>query len=192
MQNPIQELITRQFEEHKQTIQNSMSLPDKVAKAAELIIEAFRKGNHLYACGNGGSTCDAMHFVEEFVGQYKNRRGAMPAHHLMDSSIMTCWSNDESYADVFRRQVEAYGKEGDVFVGISTGGNSENVLLALHEAKRKRMKTISFLGKDGGKMKSIADVDIIVPSKTTARIQEMHILCIHSILEAVDKEIWGV
>src|SRR3989338_8237823 len=109
MPDHIQELIMKQFEEHKQTIQSSMSLPDKVAKAAEIIIEAFRRGNHLYACGNGGSTCDAMHLVEELVAQYKNRRGAMPAHHLMDGSVLTCWSNDEGFNDVFRRQIEAYG-----------------------------------------------------------------------------------
>lgn len=185
-------IVKEQYEEHLRVVKENPELYLHVAEAASLIIDAFKAGKRLYACGNGGSTCDAMHLVEEIVAQYKNKRPPLPAHHLMDPSVITCWSNDEGYDDVFRRQVEAYGREGDVFIGISTSGNSPNVIRALDEARKKGMKTISFLGKDGGKMKGKADVDIIVTSGTTARIQEMHIFAIHSILECIDTIIHGV
>lgn len=192
MTETLKDIVCAQFEEHAATLSASSSLYDAVARASQVIASAMQTDHRLYACGNGGSACDAMHLVEEFVGQYKNRRPALPAHNLLDPSTITCWANDESYADVFRRQIEAYGKEGDVFVGISTSGNSENVLRALEEAKKRNMHTISFLGKGGGKMNSLADIDILVPSDTTARVQEMHILCVHSILECVDMSLYGV
>ncbi len=189
----MKDLIQKQFDEHVELANlAAKELPELVSKAAEIIITAFKNGKRLYACGNGGSTCDAMHLVEEIVAQYKNKRAPLPAQHLMDPSIITCWSNDEGFEDVFRRQVEAYGREGDILIAISTSGNSENTLRALQQAKKQNMKTISLLGKNGGKMKGIGDLDVIVPSNTTARIQEMHILIIHSILEAIDKEIHNV
>lgn len=186
----IESIVCQQFSEHVETVRASENLSSSVAVAASLIVEAIRERKHIYSCGNGGSTCDAMHLTEEFVAQYKNRRLGIAAHHLMDPAILTCWSNDEGFVDVFRRQVEAYGRVGDVFIGISTSGNSENVYRALFEAKKKGMKTISFLGKGGGKMKGLADVDILVPSGTTARVQEVHILCIHAVLEVVEREVF--
>ncbi len=189
----MQEIIRKQFEEHISiAIKSKEEVVIKVSKMAELIINAFKNGKRLYACGNGGSTCDAMHLVEELVAQYKNRRSPLPAHNLMDPSIITCWSNDESFQDIFRRQVEAYGREEDILIAISTSGNSENTYRAIIQAKQQKMIVISLLGKTGGRMKGLSDLDIIVPSNTTSRIQEVHILIIHSILEVIDKEIFGV
>ncbi len=187
------DLIKKQFDEHKTVVDScKVFILNDVERAAKLIIESFKAGKRLYACGNGGSTCDAMHLVEELVAQYKNRRPPLPAHNLMDPSIMTCWSNDEGYYDIFRRQIEAYGREGDVLIAISTSGNSENVGRAMEQAKKQGMKVITFMGKTGGSMKGGADVDLIIPSHVTARIQEMHILIIHTLLELIDKEVHGV
>ncbi len=187
------ELINKQFDEHLETIKTCKdTIPQEVEKMAKIVVHAYKEGKRLYACGNGGSTCDAMHLVEEIVGQYKNRRPPLPAQNLMDPSIMTCWSNDEGFDDIFRRQIEAYGQKGDVLIGISTSGNSENVLRAIEQAKKQGLRTISLMGKDGGRMKGKADLDIIIPSKKTARIQEMHILIIHTLLEIIDEEIHGV
>ena len=133
-----------------------------------------------------------MHLTEELVGRYKNDRHPLPAHHLMDSSVITCCSNDFGYNDVFRRQIQAYGMQGDAFVAISTSGNSENCIYAVKQAKKQKMKTINLLGKGGGKMKEMGDVNIIIPSDVTARIQEMHIMVIHSWLETIDNKIFGV
>jgi len=186
------EIIQKQYDEHIDVAQSNKQLPEQITKAASIIINSCKNKKRLYSCGNGGSTCDAMHMVEEFVGRYKNNRPAMPAHNLMDPSTITCCGNDFGYDEIFKRQIEAYGQEGDVFIGISTSGNSPNVMKALEEAKKRNMKTISFLGKSGGKMKGLADVDILVESDTTARIQELHIFAIHSILECVDKIIHNV
>ena len=188
----MKELVASQFDEHIKVFGDNSHLISIIEKISRVIIGAYKDGKRLYACGNGGSSCDAMHLVEEIVGQYKNRRPPLPAQHLMDPSIMTCWSNDEGFADVFRRQIEAYGKPGDIFLGISTSGNSANVLNALLEAKKQKMITIAFLGKDGGDMKGLADAELLVGSKTTARIQEFHIFAIHSILESLDKDYHGV
>jgi len=181
-------MIKEQYEEHLKVFQDNADAVDDITKISDLIIDAYRKGKRLYVCGNGGSSCDAMHMVEEIVGQYKNRRPPLPAQHLIDPGTLTCWSNDEGYDDVFRRQVEAFGKAGDIFIGISTSGNSANVARALEEAKKQKMVTISFLGRDGGKMIGKADAELLIRSKATARIQEFHIFAIHSILERLDKE----
>jgi D-sedoheptulose 7-phosphate isomerase len=187
------DLIRAQFNSHIETAKNTRDiLLPAIEESVGIIIDSFRKGGTLYACGNGGSTCDAMHLAEELVGRYKNDRKPLPAHHLMDPSLMTCWSNDVGYADVFRRQVEAYGKQGDVLVAISTSGNSENCIYAVAQAGNLDMKTINLLGKGGGKMKGTGNVDIIIPSTITARIQEMHTTIIHTWLETIEKKLGEV
>ncbi|MDV6234972.1 D-sedoheptulose 7-phosphate isomerase [Leptospira ellisii] len=155
---------------------------DDVAKAGEMVSNALQSGNTIYLCGNGGSSCDASHIAAELVVRYKsgNERKALPALSLSaDSAVLTACSNDYGYEEVFARQIEAFGKKGDLLIGLSTSGNSKNVLLALEKAKTRGVKTISLLGGDGGKMKNLADLDVIVPSKVTARIQESHILIGH-------------
>ncbi|TGK33710.1 D-sedoheptulose 7-phosphate isomerase [Leptospira gomenensis] len=158
------------------------SVLDDVVKAGEIVSKALQSGNTIFLCGNGGSSCDASHIAAELVVRYKsgNERKALPALSLSaDSAVLTACSNDYGYEEVFARQIEAFGKKGDVLIGLSTSGNSKNVLLALEKAKTRGLKTISLLGGDGGKMKHLADLDVLVPSKVTARIQESHILIGH-------------
>ena len=154
---------------------------------AELIADAFRNGNKVIICGNGGSSTDAMHFAEEFTGRFRKARKALPVISLTDPSHITCVANDMGFEEIFARGVEAYGKKGDVLIGISTSGNSENVVRALAKAKKLGIKTVSLLGKNGGKLKDFCDYEIIVPGKTTDRIQELHITVLHVIIETVER-----
>ncbi|MCK4653978.1 MAG: D-sedoheptulose 7-phosphate isomerase [Candidatus Cloacimonetes bacterium] len=154
---------------------------------AELIADAFRNGNKVIICGNGGSSTDAMHFAEEFTGRFRKARKALPVISLTDPSHITCVANDMGFEEIFARGVEAYGKKGDVLIGISTSGNSENVVRALAKAKKLGIKTVSLLGKNGGKLKDFCDYEIIVPGGTTDRIQELHITVLHVVIETVER-----
>jgi D-sedoheptulose 7-phosphate isomerase len=158
---------------------------------ATRIAEAFRAGNRLYACGNGGSACDAMHLVEELVARYKRDRPGLPAHHLLDAPTLTCWSNDYEFATAFRRQVEALARPGDVLVALSTSGNSPNVLLAVEAANERGVLTIGLSGKDGGKMREACGEILVVPSDATERVQEGHITVIHLLCELVERMLFG-
>lgn len=157
-----------------------------IVRMAERVIESYRAGGRLYACGNGGSACDAMHLVEELVARYKRERPGLPAHHLMDAATLTCWSNDYEYATAFRRQVETMARPGDVLVAISTSGRSENVLLAVEAAADRGVVTLGLTGRDGGRMKELCTETLIVPSDATERIQEGHIAVIHLLCELVE------
>ena len=151
----------------------------------------LRRGNKIILAGNGGSAADAQHFAAEIVGRFLKERNSLPAISLcVDPSIVTCIANDYGYDEVFSRQVSGLGKEGDVFIGISTSGNSGNCIKAIEEAHRKGMKTIGFIGKDGGKMKDICDFSLIVPSDKTPRIQEIHTLTVHLLCEMVERELF--
>src|SRR5687767_15137408 len=161
-----------------------------VLRAAGLLSAAFRAGNRLYACGNGGSACDAMHLVEELVARYKRERPGLPAHHLLDAPTLTCWSNDYDYATAFRRQVEAMVREGDVLVAISTSGNSPNVLAAVEAANERGALTVGLTGKDGGRMRALCAEALVVPSPATERIQEGHITVIHLLCELLERELF--
>ena len=153
---------------------------------AQNIAEAFDKGNKVLVCGNGGSACDAMHCAEEFTGRFKKDRKALPAIALTDPGYLTCVANDYGYDQVFQRGVEAYGKEGDVFIGLTTSGHSKNIIKATQEAKRRHLITVVLSGKDGGDSRDIADYDVIVPCNATARIQEIHMLLLHALIEEVE------
>lgn len=158
--------------------------------AVDAVVRALRAGNKILVAGNGGSAADAQHFAAEFVGKYKMKRAAYPAIALTtDTSILTAWSNDEGFEGVFERQIEALGRAGDVFFGISTSGNSENIVRALKAAKQRGVVAVALLGGDGGRTKGMADLEFIVPSKNTPRIQEVHTLILHSIAEEVEKRI---
>ena len=164
--------------------------PD-IHRIATLIAEAFRTGHRLYACGNGGSACDAMHLVEELVARYKRERPGLPAHHLLDSATLTCWSNDYEFATAFQRQVETMVQPGDILVALSTSGNSPNVLLAIDAANERGALTIGLTGKDGGEMLQRCGEAIVVPSEATERIQEGHITIIHLFCELVERILFG-
>ena len=170
----------------KATLANDKAFVDAISTSAGLIFEAISKGGTVFACGNGGSTCDAMHLVEEMVGRYKRKRRGLRAQHLMDPSVMTCWSNDENFEDVYRRQVEVFCTDRDVLVAISTSGNSKNILKAVDEAKKHGTKVIGLAGKDGGELAKKSDVGITVPSSLTERIQEVHITIVHIWLELLE------
>jgi D-sedoheptulose 7-phosphate isomerase len=153
---------------------------------ATRIAGAFRAGHRLYACGNGGSACDAMHLVEELVARYKRERPGLPAHHLLDPSTLTCWSNDYEFDTAFSRQVEAMGRAGDVLVAISTSGNSPNVLRAARAARERGMLVLGLSGRDGGALRELCDELLTVPAQATERIQEGHITLIHLLCELVE------
>ena len=159
----------------------------RIEQISGLIAETFKSGNKVLICGNGGSSTDAMHFAEEFTGKFRKERKALPVIALTDPAHITCVANDYGFEDIFTRGVEAYGKPGDILIGISTSGNSENVIKAFNKAKNIGMKTIALLGKEGGLLKSICDIELIVPGETTDRIQELHGIVLHIIIESVER-----
>jgi phosphoheptose isomerase len=167
------------------------TLEAAVAEAGEAILACLHRGGKLLTCGNGGSAADALHLAEELVGRYKAERRALPAVCLnADVTALTCIGNDYGYDCIFSRQVEALGRPGDILAGFSTSGNSPNVLAGFSRAREIGLKTIFLGGKDGGLAKGLCDYEIIVPSPTTARIQEVHTLILHQWLEAIDSADW--
>lgn len=169
--------------------QDFINQEKSILLAASALIKAFKKGRKLLICGNGGSAADSQHIAAELLCRFKYERGGLPAISLTtDTSIITAWSNDYAYNAVFERQVEALAKAGDILLGISTSGNSENVIKAFIKGKKLGMINISLTGKDGGKLKPISDININVSSQSTPRIQECHMLAYHIICELVDEE----
>ena len=165
---------------------------DTIAVVAAVLVEAMHNGKTLYLCGNGGSAGDAQHIAAELVGRFTKERRALPAVALTtNSSALTALGNDYEYAIVFSRQLEAFGKAGDILIGISTSGNSPNVLHALETAKTLGMVTVGLTGETGGKTNAAADHCICVPSRDTARIQESHILIGHILCEIIECELFG-
>jgi len=174
-------------------VKNSILIDEKILKHLELAINeinnCYSNGNKLLIAGNGGSAADAQHFAGEIVCRFEKERKGYPAISLTtDSSILTAWSNDYGFASLFARQVEALGNKGDIFIGISTSGNSENILEGVKKAKKLGLTTICLLGNGGGKLKDIADISIIIPSENTARIQESHVMLIHIICSEIEKK----
>ena len=156
-------------------------------KVAKKLADIFTKGNKVLICGNGGSNCDAMHFIEEFTGRFRKDRRALPSISISDSSHITCVGNDYGFDFVFAKGVEAFGQEGDFFFGISTSGNSKNIIEAVKSAKERNLKTVALLGKDGGKLKGVCDYEFIIPGETSDRIQEVHMMILHIIIEGVER-----
>ena len=165
-------------------------LEPQVSRAADLISECFRTGNKLLMCGNGGSAADASHFATELVVRFTKDRRALPAICLAsDSGILTAAGNDYGFDKIFGRQVAAFGQANDVLICLTTSGNSKNVLHALEEAKTRKLKTIAFLGRDGGSTLGIADIELLVKEDSTARIQEAHQLLVHVLCEIIEARI---
>ncbi len=175
----------------KQQILLDETLLDSVSRAAETITDAFRKGKRVYFCGNGGSAADAQHLAAEFSGRFYSDRKALPADALhCNTSYLTAVANDYSYDAVYARLIEGIGQEGDVLVGLSTSGNSPNIVRALEKAREKKIVTIGFTGEQGGKMRSLCDYLLNVPSTDTPRIQESHILLGHIICQLVEESLF--
>jgi len=180
--------IQRNIIEHKEVFDQLYSLEPMISDIAALLIEVLNNGNTIFWCGNGGSASDSQHLAGELIGRFKGNRKPLKSISLnSDSSVMTCIVNDYGYEHIFSRQIEALGEEGDVLIGISTSGRSENVNNALKKAKEKNLHTVGFLGKDGGAALQIASHTIVVPSQSTARIQEMHITIGHILCELIEE-----
>lgn len=161
-----------------------------IEQAAQTISDCFSAGGKLLIAGNGGSLCDAMHFAEELTAYFRTKRKAFPAMALSDVGHMSCTANDVGYEKVFSRAVEAFGKPGDLFIGLTTSGNSQNILEAVKTSREYGLKSIAFLGKDGGKLKGHSDLEWIVDGFTYSdRIQEAHMAAIHIIIEMVEKKL---
>ncbi|MGG7666266.1 D-sedoheptulose 7-phosphate isomerase [Dyadobacter sp. BHUBP1] len=186
-----QSIISQELKEAQVVLDNFLSDPEqieKIEKAAGLMADAIIHNGKILSCGNGGSHCDAMHFAEELTGRYRDNRRALPAIAISDVSHLSCVSNDFGYEYVFSRYIEALGQPGDVLLGLSTSGNSANIIRATEAAKAKGMKIIILSGKDGGKLAGAADVEIRVPHFGYAdRIQEIHIKIIHIFMLLIEK-----
>lgn len=180
-------LFIQNLDEHKALFSNLAALDTVVGRAGDMLADTIRRGNKVMFCGNGGSAADSQHLAAEFTGRFIKDRAPLAAMALStDSSALTCIGNDYAFDQVFVRQVQALGRPGDCLVGISTSGNSSNVVLAIEHARANNMVTVGLLGRDGGRLAALCDVAIIVPSATTARIQEAHILIGHTLCGAVE------
>jgi D-sedoheptulose 7-phosphate isomerase len=186
----MKDVIKSEFMSHLQTIQTVIeTLQEDVEKASLMAVETLKNGNKILLCGNGGSAADAQHIAAELTGRYKTERRGLPAIALTtDTSALTAIGNDYGYDRVFDRQVESLAVKGDLIIGISTSGNSTNVINAFKVAKEIGCKTLGLSGRDGGAMNEWCDLNVVVPSNNTPRIQEMHILFAHTICQIIDDE----
>ena len=191
MKNYIKEQI-RQSYETKQAIYENEALLDRITDVAKACVDVYKNGKKTLIAGNGGSAADAQHIAAELVGRYGFDRPSIPSLALTtDTSNLTAIGNDYGYDQVFSRQLEGMGVQGDLFIGISTSGNSQNVINAFEVAKKKGITTVALVGRDGGKMAQMADFAIVVPSNATPRIQESHILIGHIICDIIEQELFG-
>jgi len=191
MKSYIKNQIKKSYET-KQDIYNNDELLNKIEQVAQMCVELYRGSNKTILAGNGGSAADAQHIAAELVGRYGFDRPSIPSLALTtDTSNLTAIGNDYGYDKVFSRQLEGMGQDGDIFIGISTSGNSANIINAFESAKEKNITTVALVGKDGGKMAKLADIALIVPSDSTPRIQESHILIGHILCDIIEKEIFG-
>ncbi len=176
----------------KQNILDDEALMQTIARVGRECVALYRNGKKTLLAGNGGSAADAQHIAAELVGRYGFDRPSIPSIALTtDTSNLTAIGNDYGYDKVFSRQMEGMGSEGDLFIGISTSGNSVNIINTIHAAKEKGVKTVALVGRDGGEMAKLADYAIVVPSNDTPRIQESHILIGHMICDIIEKELFG-
>ena len=186
----MKDIVSSELYSHKETIELVIeSLQGQIEKACEVTRNVVKSGNKVLLCGNGGSAADAQHIAAEFTGRYKVERRGLPSIALTtDTSALTAIANDYGYDIVFERQVEALAQPGDLLIGISSTGNSNNVVRAFKKAKEMGCKTIGLSGKGGGKFNKICDLNLVVPSDNTPRVQEMHILIGHILCQVIDTQ----
>jgi len=191
MKKILMENLNESAELHREILRDE-SLIGNIYLSVQKIIEAIESGNKIIIAGNGGSAADAQHFVAELIGRFQLERNGFPAIALTtNTSLITALANDYSFDTIFARQLETLARKGDIFIAITTSGNSSNIISALQSAKKLGIETIAFLGNYGGKAKDLSTIPIIVPHNITARIQEIHILIIHSICDIVEKTLTG-
>lgn len=181
------------LQEAQETLQKFLKDPKQIEKCvqfSDMILKTIQGGGNLYSCGNGGSHCDAMHFAEELTGRYRKDRKPIGALALGNPSHVTCVSNDYGFEHIFSRELGGLGRKGDLLIGLSTSGNSQNVVNAFVVAKERGIKTVGLLGRNGGKLKEMADLAIVVPAETSDRIQEIHIKLIHTVIETVERKLF--
>jgi D-sedoheptulose 7-phosphate isomerase len=189
----IRESLTRSLTEARDALDIFLADDANVGALSAMssaLSHCFLTGNKVLACGNGGSACDAIHFAEEFTGRFRKHRRALPVIPLTEAAHMTCVANDYGFDEVFARGVEAYGKPGDLLLAISTSGNSANVIRAVETAKELGMGTLLLLGKTGGRLKGSGTHELIVDSETTERVQEIHMLALHVLIESVERALF--
>ena len=166
------------------------SMLAEIEKIANLIVDCFESEGKVLICGNGGSGCDAQHFAEEFTGRFRKDRRGLPVIALMDPAHITCAANDFGYHAIFSRSVEAFGRQGDILIGLSTSGNSTNVKEAIIKAIEMGIATVALLGRDGGHTKGLSNYEIIVPGAFSDRIQEVHMFILHILVELVERRLF--
>lgn len=183
-------IIENNLKEAQALLQQFIAEPkniERIEQAGKTLVKAFKNGNKVLSCGNGGSMCDAMHFAEELSGRFREDRKALPAISISDPAHISCVGNDLGFDKIFSRYIQALGNKGDVLLAISTSGNSQNVINAIDAAKQKGMLVIGLTGKDGGKIAGLCDIEIRAPhSKYADRVQEIHIKIIHSLIHYVE------
>lgn len=185
--------ISQAYQEARRTLDDFFGNEAQLAlvrQATKTFVTAFNNGGRVFSCGNGGSMCDSLHFAEELTGRYRKDRRPLPATGISEAGHITCIANDFGFEHIFSRYVEAWGGKNDVLLAISTSGNSGNVIKAVETAKAKGMKVVGLLGKDGGKLKSMVDVPLVIPCQITDRIQEVHIKLIHIFIEGIERELF--
>ena len=189
MQNQIKSMINENIETGQLVCDNLVS---QIEKAANLLVNALKNNKKIILIGNGGSAEMSSHIAAEFVGRYKLERKGLPAIALTtDLAAITAIGNDYGFDRIFERQLEALGNDGDILIAMSTSGNSANIIKAVEQARKMNIKIICLLGKDGGKLKNNSDVEIIIPSDNTPRIQEAHLMILHIICEIVENKLFG-
>lgn len=190
MKDQIKSIIKSSVEVKNQILADENFL-NRIEEVSKLIAAAFKNGHRLYLCGNGGSAADAQHLAAEFTGRFYTDREPLPAEALhVNTSFLTAVANDYSYNEVYQRAIKAFGRKGDVLIGLSTSGNSTNVILAMEEARKRGMTVIAFTGETGGKMKDCCDFLFNIPSRDTPRIQESHIMTGHIICQLVEEQLF--
>ena len=192
----LQDLTKQYFQDSIETKMQAMEpLSDPIAKAAEYIVSRLMQGSKILSCGNGGSAGDAQHFSSEMLNRYERERSGLPAMALTtDTSTLTSIANDYSYQEIFAKQIRALGHPGDLLLAISTSGNSENIVAAIEAAHEQELGVIALTGRDGGEIHDMlneTDIEICVPSDSTARIQEVHLLVIHCLCALIDTQLLG-
>ncbi len=191
MKNYIKDQIKKSYET-KQAVYENEELLKNIEEVAQMCVELYKGDKKTILAGNGGSAADAQHIAAELVGRYGFDRPSIPSLALTtDTSNLTAIGNDYGYDQVFSRQLEGMGQAGDIFIGISTSGNSVNIIKAFESAKKKGITTVALTGRDGGEMAKMADVALVVPSNSTPRIQESHILIGHILCDIIEKETFG-